>query len=92
MPPVRIKGVGALDRVRELHHHCDIGFFRSPFLYVPIIAVFLSVIVLEMTRPALDAVYHGSVIVVVAAVLGYEVLRRRRLSEYDRRSGSEPED
>jgi len=92
MPQVRIEGVRALDRIRELPHHCGIGFFRSPFLYVPIIAAFLAVIVLEMTRSALDAVYHGSVIVVLAAVLGYEVLRQRRLSDRDRRSDSEPED
>jgi hypothetical protein len=92
VPQVRIEEVRALDRIRELHHHCDMGFFRSPFLYVPIIAMFLAVIVLEMIRSGLDAVYYGSIIVVFAAVLGYEVLRRRRLADRDRRSGSGPED
>jgi hypothetical protein len=68
------------------------GFFRSPFLYAPIIVLFLAVIVLRMARSALDAVYYGSVIAVLAAAVSYEVLRRRRLSDRNRRSGSEPED
>ena len=88
---VRIEGVRVLDRMGELHHPCCMGFFRSPFLYVPIIVLFLAVIVLEMARSALDAVYYGSIIVALAAALGYEVRRRRRLSDRDRRSGSDPE-
>ena len=67
------------------------GFFRSPFLYVPIIVFFVAVIVLEMAGSTLDAAYYGSVIVVITAALSYEVVCRRRLSDRDRRSGSEPE-
>jgi len=68
------------------------GFFRSPFLYVPVIVLFLAVIVLKMARSALDAVYYGSVIAVLATAVSLEVLRRRRLADRDPRSGSEPVD
>ena len=68
------------------------GFFRSPYLYVPLLALLLAVIVLRMVTSAVDALYFGSILVVLAAGLGYEVLRRRRLSRRDRPSGSESRD
>jgi hypothetical protein len=68
------------------------GFFRSPYLYVPILVLLLAVLALRMVTSAVDAVYFGSVLIVLAVGLGYEVLRRRRLSRRDRPSGSEPED
>jgi hypothetical protein len=68
------------------------GFFRSPLLYVPIIVLFLAVIVLRMAGSALDAVYYGSIVVVLAAALGCAIRRRWKLSDRDRRSGSEAGD
>jgi hypothetical protein len=65
------------------------GFFRSPYLYVPFLVLLLAVIVLRMVTSAVDALYFGSILVVLAAGLGYEVLRRRRLSRRDRPSGPE---
>jgi hypothetical protein len=49
----------------------------------------LAAVVLQVARSPLDAVYHGSVIVVLAAGFGYEALRRRRLSQRDRPSDSD---
>jgi hypothetical protein len=65
------------------------GFFRSSYLYVPFLVLLLAVIVLRMVTSAVDALYFGSILVVLAAGLGYEVLRRRRLSRRDRPPGPE---
>jgi nitrate reductase gamma subunit len=72
-------------------HHCGMGFFRGPFLYVPLLVLLLAFIGLRIALSARDAVYFGSSIVVLAAAGGYEVLRRRRIDRGNR-PDSEPED
>lgn len=45
-----------LDPTDNRYHQGGMGFFRSPFLYVPIAVLLLAVIVLREAGSALDAV------------------------------------
>lgn len=68
------------------------GFFRSPYLYVPFLVLLLAVIALRIVTSPLNAVYYGSALVLLAAGVGYETLRRRRVTRRDDASQYKPKD